>query len=331
MLISRLYAILVISVFYSSMLSAQEKRPFLVPADTLDKKRFWACTITGATIYTGFSIGLWEAWYKDFPRSSFHLFNDWGEWQDIDKMGHLFAANIQCNASFNGALWTGMDRRTAMWTAAGIGTLLQGTFEVMDGFSDKWGFSIYDIAFNTAGVGLFVAQEMAWQDQRIIMKVSSSPPNYSNRPIFSSNGMAQSSLQQRASELYGDHFFEQFIKDYNGQTTWASINIAAFNTKSSTSKLPKWLNLAIGYGGNNMFGGFQNTWEDDAGNVFYTDPTLTPRYRQFYLSFDIDLDRIKTKSHLLKTFFNLVNWIKIPSPSLEINTLGQVRFHPIYW
>ena len=152
--------LLIVGLLTVSSIQAQEKRPFLVPADTLDKKRFWACSITGAAIYTGFSIALWEAWYKDYPTGHFRFFNDWGEWQDIDKMGHMFAANIQSNASFRGALWTGMDRRDAMWTAAGIGTLLQGTFEVMDGFSENWGFSIPDFAFNSAGVGLFVAQEL---------------------------------------------------------------------------------------------------------------------------------------------------------------------------
>jgi hypothetical protein len=333
---NRLLIRLLILLCFSLTLSAQaqEKRHFLEPADTLDKTRFWVSAITGATIYTGFSIGLWEAWYKDYPLSSFHLFNDLGEWQDIDKMGHLFAANIECNASFNGALWTGMDRRSAMWTAAGIGTLLQTTFEVMDGFSANWGFSIADIAFNTAGVGLFVGQELAWQEQRIIMKVSSSPPRYDNNmPIFSVDGGHQTTIQQRIDDLYGTTFFEKFIKDYNGQTTWASINIHAFLTpeKQRNTRLPKWFNVAIGYGGDNMFGGFANTWETEEGIQYILDDPQYNRYRQFYLSFDVDLDRIPTKSRVLKTLFNLVNWIKIPAPAIELNTQGKVIFHPIYW
>ena len=316
-----------------SPMKAQEKRPFLQPADTLDKTRFWVSAITGATIYTGFSIGLWEAWYKDYPITHFHFFNDVGEWQDIDKTGHLFAANIQCNASFNGALWTGMNRRSAMWTAAGIGTLLQATFEVMDGFSEKWGFSLADFGYNTAGVGLFVAQELAWQDQRIIMKVSSSPPKYPETPVFSLDGGHQTTIAQRARDLYGTNFFETFIKDYNGQTTWASVNIHAFIApeKKAKSSIPPWLNVAIGYGGDNMFGGFSNSWENDEGIFFeLTDPQYE-RYRQFYLSFDVDLDRIPTNSRVLKTLFNLVNWIKIPAPALEVNTRGGVIFHPVYW
>ena len=316
----------------TSTVTAQEKRPFLEPADTFDNKRFWISAATGTAIYTGFSIGLWEAWYKDHPIGSFRFFNDMGEWQDLDKTGHLFSAYIQSNSSFYGALWTGMERRDAMWTAAGIGILLQGTFEVMDGFSEKWGFSIPDFIFNTAGSGLFVAQELAWQEQRIIMKVSSSPPNYSEEPIFSVDGAYQTSLAQRVQELYGENYFERFIKDYNGQTTWASFNIHAFLPPSkSNSKLPKWLNVAVGYGGSNMYGGFRNTWENEEGAIFMADPVRDQRYKQFYLSLDVDLSRIKTNSRVVKLLLGAVNWIKIPSPSLEYNTLGALKFHPIYW
>jgi hypothetical protein len=35
-------------------------------------------------------------------------------------------------------------------------------------------------------------------------------------------------------------------KDYNGQTYWLSVNLHSF------IKAPKWLNLAIGYGGRNV-------------------------------------------------------------------------------
>ena len=80
-----------------------------------------------------------------------------------------------------------------------------------------------------------------------------------------------------------------------------------------------------------MFGGFSNSWENDEGIFFeLTDPQYE-RYRQFYLSFDVDLDRIPTNSRVLKTLFNLVNWIKIPAPALEVNTRGGVIFHPVYW
>ena len=55
------------------------------------------------------------------------------------------------------------------------------------------------------------------------------------------------------------------------------------------------------------------------------------RVRQYYLSLDVDLTRIRTNSHLLKTIFDVLNVIKVPFPALEINSQGLVKFHSIYF
>jgi hypothetical protein len=56
-----------------------------------------------------------------------------------------------------------------------------------------------------------------------------------------------------------------------------------------------------------------------------------PRYKQFYLSLDINTALIPTKSRFLKTIFSAINIIKFPAPALEFNTLGEVKFHPMRW
>ena len=116
---------------------------------TFNKGRFWGCAAIGTGLYVGASIGMWESWYKGYELTSFHTFNDMGEWNDMDKVGHTVAAYNEAVLLYRGALWTGMNRRTAMWTGAGIAFGLQLTVEMMDGFSEKWGFSWGDIAFNT--------------------------------------------------------------------------------------------------------------------------------------------------------------------------------------
>ena len=79
-------------------------------------------------------------------------------------------------------------------------------------------------------------------------------------------------IKERIADLYGTNFFETFIKDYNGQTTWASFNIKAFMSPEQKAKspIPDWLNIAVGYGGDNMFGGFANEWNAD-GEDFLVD------------------------------------------------------------
>lgn len=311
---------------------AAERLPFLTPADTFNNTRFWTCAIAGTAIYTGFSIALYETWYKEYELTGFHTFNDWGEWRDMDKMGHLFTAAMESRLAFGGALWTGMDRRKAMWTGAAVSTLLQSTIEVMDGFSAKWGFSWGDVAYNTLGTGVFVAQEMLWEEQRITLKVSNTRPNYSTDPISSVEGSAFSSQRQRANELFGEGFFETFLKDYNGMTIWASVNVNSFLPPTQQNRgLPKWLNIAVGYGADGLLGGYGNSWTDDQGAAFSLSPGEFPRYSQLYLSLDIDLSRIPTQNRFLKSLLNALHWIKIPAPTLEWDTRGGMKGHWLYW
>lgn len=322
------------ALFFCGLLPAQQGKlnAFLEPADTFNRARFWMATGTGVTLYTAASIGLWHAWYKNYELGGFRTFDDSGEWYRMDKWGHMFAANMQSWLIFNTARWVGMDRRASMWTGAGGAMLLQTTIEVMDGFSAKWGFSWYDMAFNTLGAGLFVGQELLWEEQRIWMKVSNTRPDYSTAPLYSIDGQATTTLHARAVELYGATFAEAFLKDYNGQTIWFSVNPAAFLLPHRPdSKFPRWLNLAFGIGAQNMYGGHHNNWSDEEGNRFRYDDPAHPRMRQFYLSLDVDLTRIPTRSRILKVLFGALNWIKIPAPTIEFNGDGTVKAYPFYW
>lgn len=321
-------------LFFLAILPASlpgQSRPFLEPSDTLHPGRFRTIAGTTAGLYSSAAFGLYHLWYKNYELTGFHTFDDLGEWNDMDKVGHAMAAYNQSALFFYAIRWTGLERNKSIALAAGVGTLLQGTVEVMDGFSAKWGFSWADIAFNTVGVGLFAGQELAWQDQRILLKVSNSRPSYPDFPVPADDGGPPMSLRRRAQDLYGASYPEGFIKDYNGQALWASFNLSAFAGRHRPGWLPRWLNLAAGYGSENMFGGFDNTWEGENGATYSLDAKAFPRYRQFYLSLDVDLKRIPTRSRFLRMALGALNWIKIPAPALEVDTRGGVRFHPVYW
>lgn len=97
-----------------------------------------------------------------------------------------------------------------------------------------------------------------------------------------------------------------------------SANIWSF---AKESNFPKWLNVAFGYGTEGMLEG-----ETSLNNPFSQDP-----YRQFYLSLDVDLTKIKTTSRFLQTVFATINFIKIPDPALEYNSRGNFKFHFLYF
>lgn len=277
-------------------------------------------------VYTGTLVSLNEIWYAQYPRSSFHLFNDWKEWLQYDKVGHAYTAYFETDWLYNAARWSGMNRNNSLWVAGVGGSLFQFTLEVMDGFSEQWGFSVGDFGFNTLGVGLFVGQELAWKEQRLYLKVSSYPKTYPNVVVTSDDNSATMLLSDRAKQLYGSSFPERFLKDYNAQTTWLSVNVAAFTTQKP-NWLPNWMNVAVGYGAENMYGGLENAWTKN--NLRYHYPAKS--YRQFFLSLDVDFTKVRTKSKFVNVLLHLLNSVKIPSPTLEYNTLGKLKFHYIYF
>lgn len=270
------------------------------PSSLFSKKRFVLVTSTGAALYAGSLIGLNELWYKDYPRSSFHFFDDNDEWMQMDKAGHVTTSYYVGRVGIGLMRWTGIKDKKAIWYGGMLGSLYLSTIEIMDAYSSQWGFSVGDFAGNTAGSLLCIGQELIWNEQRIVLKYSFWESEYADfRP-----------------ELLGKNLQENLLKDYNGQTYWLSVNLSSFMSKET--KFPKWLNVALGYGANGMTGGkFNPPFIDESGQQIYFE-----RYRQYYLSLDVDLTRIKTKSKLFKTVFYSIGFIKIPAPALEFSKYG---------
>ena len=309
--------------------SSRTRIPFFEPAPKFAPVRLWAVT-GGLTVgYTATSIGLAKAWYSEYDRGKFHFFNDWYGWRQMDKFGHLMTNYFE--SKWVGQLyhWAGIPRKKAAWIGFGGGMLFQLTVEMMDGFSDAWGFSMSDIGFNAIGASAYLGQELLWEEQRVLFKISSHRPRYSTAPIKALNSNETTSLKERAADLYGTSIPELFFKEYNGETIWASVNIASF-----LNKKPKWLpafvNVAVGYGIENVFGAERNKWYNDNISVFEA-PADVRRHSQIFLSLDIGFERIPTKSKALKSFFALLNVFKVPFPAVEFNTLGKVKLKPFYF
>ncbi len=296
--------------------------PFFQKADSLNKKRFIPSAAFSAISYTGFSIGLYNAWYRNFEQEPFHFFDDRNEWKNMDKYGHFYTAYFQGVLVYKGAKWTGLSEDKSILTGFLLGTLFQSTIEVMDGFSSKWGFSKADIAMNFAGSGAFVVQQKFWGEQRVTFKLSNIPRPYPSNKINSEDGLSTSSLEKRANALYGSSFPEKFLKDYNSQVYWMCIDIKKFIPSTS---YPKWLNLAIGYSGGNLYGGFDNTWME--GDALFDVNEMYPRYSRFLIAPDINLSSIRTNNYFINGVLDVFDIFHIPMPAIEYNTLGEFKFH----
>lgn len=285
--------------------------------DSVNKKRLAGVSIGQGLIWGSSMYALNKTWYSNYPRSRFHFYNDSKEWLQVDKIGHGWSAYFGAQFSTAWFRWAGVKPKRAALYGAGMGIAYVTVIEILDGFSSEWGFSVGDIGANTFGAVLFSGQEYAWGEQRIQYKFSSHIHNYPS-----------SALQQRANNLFGKTIPEKILKDYNHQTYWMSVNIRSFAKQSSW---PKWLNIALGYGANHLYGGYENVGYDKVSKQSY-DFSYLPRTRQYYLSPDIDLSKIEFRGKKLKALKALhFLKLKFPMPALEYNSEGRWAFHPLYF
>jgi hypothetical protein len=303
--------VLIICLLYglfSGMVRAQGRIGFFTPAPQVDNNRLIPLVASQGALYATSMIGLNLLWYKNYPHSRFHLFDDNKEWLQMDKFGHALTAFTISRLTTALYHWCGVNIHTSSGYATALAMAYQTNIEVFDGFSSAWGFSLGDMTANTLGAALFLGQQAVWDDQRITMKISFHPTDYA---------------QYRPDEL-GDNFVERSIKDYNGQTYWFAFAIASFFPKGN--KIPNWLCLDFGYGAEGMVGGTENpiVYNSNGDEMFFT------RYRQFYCSLDIDLTRIVSTPGPLKTALSAISFIKVPAPTLEFSR-KKLKFHILYF
>ncbi|MFC6096792.1 DUF2279 domain-containing protein [Flavobacterium qiangtangense] len=299
------YYFLLLLFSLSDGVAQNQFQDLLTPSDSLNVPRRNAVVLSETVALGGALVGLNQLWYKDYAKSDFHFKNDNAHWLQMDKAGHVYSSYHLGRFSAELLDWSGVSKKHQLIFGATTGFVFLTAVEVMDGYSAEWGFSWGDVASNASGTILYAGQELLWDEQRIVPKFSFHRTPYAGaRP-----------------EVLGSTFSEEILKDYNGQTYWLSANIHSFFKES---KIPKWLNVAVGYGAEGMI-----TANDGLVNTVFLPEK--ERTRQFYVSLDLDLTKIKTQNHVLKTLFSIFNSIKVPAPTLEFRELGGIKAHLIYF
>ena len=268
-----------------------------INAQTDSTKALRIAVASELVVYSATMYGLNNLWYSDYERNSFHWYNDNQNWYKQDKLGHAATAYNVSQLGTNLMVWYGVPRKKAIWYGGLYGPFFLTTIEILDGFSEQWGASYGDLIANTIGSGLFIGQELAWKEQRIQLKYSFFPTDYAD---------------QNPSTL-GSNLIEQSIKDYNGQTYWLSLNLKSFLKES---KAPNYLNIAFGYGIDNLLSGSAYTSESN---------------KQYYLSLDLDLTKINSRNNFVNKCLKVLSFIKIPMPALMLDSKQKVTFYPIYY
>ncbi|WP_242927183.1 DUF2279 domain-containing protein [Pontibacter vulgaris] len=269
----------------------------------VNKKRLLILGSSFAAGYTGMLVSLNEAWYQNQERTDFHFFNDNHQWKQVDKAGHFWSAFHESRAGIDMLRWAGVADKKAILYGGLLGVVLQTPIEVFDGYQSDYGASVGDLVANTVGSAAVVAQELAWREVRIMPKYSFHTTRYADvRP-----------------NVLGNNLTEQALKDYNGQTYWLSVNPSAFLTVES--RFPKWLNMAVGYGAEEI------VYNSKAGN----EAAGFNAHRQYYLSPDLNLLHFKGRNKILNTALYILSAIKIPAPTLEYTSKNGLKAHALYF
>ncbi|MBP6385518.1 MAG: DUF2279 domain-containing protein [Pseudarcicella sp.] len=269
------------------------------------RKLAWAIG-TSSAIWLGGMSFLQFDWYKDRQSVPFHFHNDLDGYLQMDKFGHIYGAYLESYIGYHWLRKAGVKRNKALIYGGMMGLVMQAPIEFWDGLHDGWGFSGWDMVANTLGCGLVVGNELLFHEQLVKYKLSFSVSDYS----------------KPANGYLGTTIFSQFWRDYNSFTFWLSAPIAQI---TPFKKTPQWLNLAVGYSANGMYGMFKNI-------TYYEGATIPPteRYRQYLLSLDIDWTRIPTRSKFMKGVLKGLTFIKLPFPALEFSQ-NKFKGHWLYY
>ena len=159
---------------------------------------------------------------------------------------------------------------------------------------------------NTLGSAFFIGQQVLFNEQIVKYKFS----------------YWESSYSHKANGYLGTTTLSRLLEDYNGHSYWLSVPINRFIFKDD---IPPWLNIAVGYGANGMYGEHENITSYKGVEI-----PVTKRYRQYLISLDIDWTKIKTRSKFLKAVFQGLTFIKLPFPALEYNSLRRFKGYTVY-
>ncbi|UYW01433.1 YfiM family protein [Flavobacterium agricola] len=287
------------SVFSYAQTEEPEKSSFFKPSDTLNVKRKNGLLIAESALFLTSFVVLDKQWYNGNEKTSFHFTSKSNEFGLMDKIGHGFSSYKITRLTAKAFYWSGESEKKQLIYGAAFGLGATTGKEILDGFTKEWGWSWYNFGANFVGTGLYVGQELLWKEQRI-------------QPKFSYNNSKSKGV---VTNTMGSGYLDRVLKNYDGQTYWLSFNVNSF---AKTDYIPNWLNFSVGYGVD--------------GYLHNADATILPtRSKSLYLSLDVDLTKIKTKSHFVNTLLVLFNSVKIPAPTLEINSKKGTFGHYMYF
>ncbi len=213
----------------------------------------------------------------------------------VDKIGHFYTSYLYYSITYDLMKWADFDEDNARLIAVIIPGINALSIEIGDGFS-TYAFSGVDLASNFLGIGYgFLQQEV---------------------PFFKNFKFKWSYYPSGIIPL--DNRF-RLTDDYDGHMYWMSIDVHNLLPGDLQKYWTKYLNLAIGYGWNNISG--RPSWVGT--RIFSPGPSA----RKFAISLDYNLSSIDIDNDALSVLRNLFDHFHYPAPGIRMieGTTAEVK------
>lgn len=236
--------------------------------------------VSGTTI--GIFVYFQNVWWAgESARFQFDKGSDMIYALGMDKAGHFWSSKLTSDLFSDMLKWSGVPERKALWYGAGYGILTTALVEIKDGFAPYWGFSMGDMAANTAGALFPVVQAYVPVMQNFQVKWSYDFMNPSYYKTLDNNGD------------------KPFMDDYERHNYWLSANVHGLLPLQLKPYWPKFLNIAVGLSADRLNG-------KGAGN------------HQVHLALDYDLTKLPIRSKTWKRAMHYLNHLHFPAPTIRI-------------
>ena len=234
---------------------------------------------TGIIAHTAFTFALeykwwWQGNYHPFGFVNEHFWHDYS--LGVDKMGHFYTHHVYFHALYQLLDWGGYDESTVWWGSVTIPALYGLSLEIGDGYS-SYLFSPEDLIADFLGIGYGVLQVKYPYLNNFKVKWSYYPSSHLNT------------------------FNHPFSEDYDGHIYWVSANVHDLLPASLQGYWPRFLNIAVGYGGKNIS-------NDDSG----------PLRRKLAIALDYNLMTIPLNGETWDRVKYIIDLFHLPAPGVKM-------------
>jgi len=263
----------------------------------VEKKTFMTY---GLIAYSASSLYVEYKWWWEGNYHSFKHEND-GFWNNysvgVDKVGHFYTSYLYFHFTYDILRWATFDEETSLWLAITFPAVNALSIEIGDGFS-TYAFSNSDLIANSLGIAYSVLQKKVPYFENFTFKWSYYP-----------SGVIPFDGRFRITD------------DYDGHLYWLSINVHNLLPEKMQEYYPRWLTVAVGYGGKNI-----------SGRPSWIGPSISSQgkpQRKWAVSLDYNLLEIPLNGGLWNPLKSLVNNFKFPAPGLKHIEGEKTEFKPL--